>query len=1421
MIRIDHISFEFAAADERFVHDLYADWDGFCRNCFEKTVDECFSPLDKDRVLREIELLELDLGGILEEDFYREFPRRLKAELLKVLPSWGIPTESERKKTDASRLENLLFYLEHGYQKVEWDDSAFGLTEELDWAVSQQALHAESIVSLCMKKNHALRRLLWQTSDDKALIRLYADLLSTSSFGLHEKRRFLAILLEMKPGIPVRFIHEDTDDNRLQGMAELLDTLSVRRIMETETEEHAEVDLPPYWHYLYEWLINYYPFNGIAIFGGKGDFICHLHHRLLTFIRKRNYSFYLSKQELTVNFLLEVFGTDYYRDVLNAIYDLQPHYADGSPVYDGYLNRELYRIFLQLSLLRLPMAGESPKEKLDSGWKQTAYSTDMEMVAEYLNDTQKSIADKRSLFRLLTKEKPEILMDWLQSEAAKDNALLSVIANMVDTDLLNRLLSSVSFMAMEVVDQVRTYLLNHISKTEWLKGISETQFNFIFCKAVLLWIENEHCGLSESERIEQLLHQFYQEISSGSNESSIKILSEKLYLSEDVWKQDAGNGKIRVDILKLRQILADKSIPELVKRRMTALFLEQSIENEENAIWLLHEHEVLEYTLTLISEPVLEEIIRQSVVRMNGISHITELLSLFDWLVTNEQALSAYLKDRTSGLKVQMVLWLAKVSQSSIKMEGTAREILYLLLMALFGKENIPVVIKQIFQGSIRETETRNEEYDDMEAVLDLLMTIEAGNGNPAKVRFEEWVRKTKKDSDILPILLENRWNAGNGFTDWLEDATISTDGKRELLQRMVVEKVHEWVGLLRRQPEESKAVMFVATYLSAPLLLQSVAQADFRQAAVLSETIEWLQCKADGIPFLTGNDRLLSTALSEALLFFMQDRDTLGGRSLTEKEVVKKFLAHLYFVYTGKTDFQSDAEWTNLPVNLAVDLEMEVWQDVREDEFADVLLQKNISNTIFSHHIVSVLEKYPEKFLAWLEKDADLVLIKRIVDVSDITILGQLSLFLSAIAGFEYPDDFRRLTGWLSSATFVVYCPVPDDFRRLTGWLSRFANDRIFTSDITRVLLLWVRETNWKKQTPEQMEDYFISRLFGKNVARLPIEWITDNTLPESVRKRMLYNHIFFRPKELLDYIRQSVVRNTLHTDKWLEWMNTGEWLRLVASLSLSQAELLQQVMDYILISYPVQKEHLETALATYIIENPSEEWAYNSREEKIRSFVKSLPILQEKTENEFKNIVNMISEKLMPEEEKNWLTGEPMSDPKIFFIDNAGLCLLSAWFLRLLSMLDYLNEARKDIKDTKSRIRAIFLLQYLTCQEEKEYRETELVFNRLLVGLPMHIPLPKRLELTAEEKQIADSLLSAVKAYWPKMNGTSMKGFLQSFVTRTGRLEEQDEKWVLTVDDKAFDILLDSIPWGFRQIRLPWLKKYIQVKWHEKQEF
>lgn len=172
-------------------------------------------------------------------------------------------------------------------------------------------------------------------------------------------------------------------------------------------------------------------------------------------------------------------------------------------------------------------------------------------------------------------------------------------------------------------------------------------------------------------------------------------------------------------------------------------------------------------------------------------------------------------------------------------------------------------------------------------------------------------------------------------------------------------------------------------------------------------------------------------------------------------------------------------------------------------------------------------------------------------------------------------------------------------------------------------------------------------------------------------------------------------------------------------------------------------------------------------------------------------------------------------MEIPEYIFIGNAGLCLISPWTPRLFGMLGYLAEDKKSFKDTESKIRAVFLLQYLTCSEEKEYQETKLAFNRLLVALPIHIPLPKRLELSSEEKQTAESLLSAVKSSWEKMKHTSVMNMQQSFIVRNGRLEEQEDKWMLAVDNRAYDILLDSVPWGFIQICFPWLKKNVQVVW------
>lgn len=1199
MIIIDNLLFEFAADDEPFAHSLYADWDCFCRDCFEKVVEECLAAYDKNQVLHEIALTELDLGSIPQEDFYREFPRRLKEELLKALPSWNLRTANETTESGASRLESLLFYLEHGYLQMLWADHDFNLAEELDWAVSQSVLYTEEIATLCLKKEYIVRRLLWQAGDAKALLRLYATALSQSSAGLHAKRCLMKLFLEIRPDIPVHYVHEVADDGGLHDMAELLDTMSVHRIMEKETEEHAEVDLPPYWHYLYEWIVRYYPFNGLAVFGGKGDFIRHLHYRLLTFVRKRNYSFYLSKAELTVSFLLEVFGASYYKTMLNAIYDLQPHHTDGSPMYDGYLNRELYHVFLQLSLLQLP-----------------AYPTDATALTEYLKDSRRSMADKRILLLLLAKEKPEILKGWLQTEAFKGKALVDAVIEMTDHSIIDHLLASVSLMAMDVAEQDIVNL---------------------------------------------------------------------------------GRRKIKVDVRKLQQILKDNTLSEAVKRRVAVLFLEQFAGSYENGVLLLHAQGLLEDVLTLISQPVYEEIIRQSVARMGGRCKVTELPSLFYWLIAHESTVSVFLQDKTIGLKVQILVWLAKSCQSQAGAGKAETDILQSFLAILFGKGNMQSAVEQIIRKVIGKTASETVEDSDMEAVLHLLLNTTIYTSRSIPFDLKEWLQLSEYDSNTIQALLKSCWNTDEGFTGWLEDTAITTDTKRRLLQRMVQEKPFEWITLLRRQSDKNKIVTLATPYLPTSRLLQSMVKANFRQAAILSQTIEWLQRKAGEFTFLIGYNISLSTALTKALLLFMQDKETLGGRTLTEQEAVNKFLFHLHFIYTGNTHIQSDAAWTDLSGEIAANLKIDGWEEMQKDKMGD-------------------------------EVDVDSALMKRV----------------------------------------------------------------------------------------------------DKEGVLLPVESLADSTLPGNIRKRLLHGYIRFQPKALLNYIRQSVVRNTLPLDTWLEWMDAGDWIRLVASLSLSQADLLRQIMEYVWQNYSVKKEELQTALAGCILKNHPDEWAYSSKEETVRLFVKATPGLSTKTEGLQEHLIqkhflieNIMKTLNLSEEENLQRTNEQVQAPEVIIIGNAGLCLLSPWFSRLFLMLGYLDQKKRDFKDTESRIRAVFVLQYWVYLEEKEYHESELAFNRLLVALPPNTPLPRSLVLTDEEKEQANSLMQAVKSHWSKMDGTTVKGLCRAFIERNGRLEQQDQKWLLTVDDRPFDVLLDSVPWGFRQIRFPWLKKYVQVSWHEKQAF
>lgn len=81
MTLIDNISFRFRMTDELFARELYADWDGFCQRCVTDVLEEFFYRYDKKDIYMEIGRLDLDLGGIPQEEFYGSFPVRLREAL--------------------------------------------------------------------------------------------------------------------------------------------------------------------------------------------------------------------------------------------------------------------------------------------------------------------------------------------------------------------------------------------------------------------------------------------------------------------------------------------------------------------------------------------------------------------------------------------------------------------------------------------------------------------------------------------------------------------------------------------------------------------------------------------------------------------------------------------------------------------------------------------------------------------------------------------------------------------------------------------------------------------------------------------------------------------------------------------------------------------------------------------------------------------------------------------------------------------------------------------------------------------------------------------------------------------------------------------------------------------------------------------
>jgi len=160
--------------------------------------------------------------------------------------------------------------------------------------------------------------------------------------------------------------------------------------------------------------------------------------------------------------------------------------------------------------------------------------------------------------------------------------------------------------------------------------------------------------------------------------------------------------------------------------------------------------------------------------------------------------------------------------------------------------------------------------------------------------------------------------------------------------------------------------------------------------------------------------------------------------------------------------------------------------------------------------------------------------------------------------------------------------------------------------------------------------------------------------------------------------------------------------------------------------------------------------------------------------------------------------------------YVSNAGSVLLAPF---LTIFFDRVGVAR-DRQLVEPGL-AMALIHYLATGQEKP-AEFQLALPKILCGWEMEQPVELPDILPDHMKDEAGQLLAAVIEHWSILKNTSPEGLQESFLQRHGKitLTERDE-WLLQVEQKSFDMVLQHLPWSFQLIKLPWMNRLLRTEW------
>ena len=150
------------------------------------------------------------------------------------------------------------------------------------------------------------------------------------------------------------------------------------------------------------------------------------------------------------------------------------------------------------------------------------------------------------------------------------------------------------------------------------------------------------------------------------------------------------------------------------------------------------------------------------------------------------------------------------------------------------------------------------------------------------------------------------------------------------------------------------------------------------------------------------------------------------------------------------------------------------------------------------------------------------------------------------------------------------------------------------------------------------------------------------------------------------------------------------------------------------------------------------------------------------------------------------------------------------SKCYLIRLELLD-----SNKFKTEKHQRKAAHCLQWLVTGLH-DTEEHDLILNKVLCGLHYSAPIEGEFEISEGNQDLILGLLNSMIGFWKDINNSSVHAFRGNWLVRDGLLTESDDHWNLTIEKKAYDILMQRSPFSFSIIKYPWMEKPIHVTWH-----